>query len=684
MLGVLALVGAVSGCGDLADGAGSDRATDSDADAEFSTGGPQTSGGPQTPGADTGDASSGAPGDSTGGGADTSTEDACDLDCDNGWCDPGDEGPTCGCDDGYVSVGLGCIACTTVVGELLDPVVPAVAATFEYTLNGETPPDSTYEFGDISLRNRTSGDLVPVGRSNAQQTTVLMVPGTYDVLYRYREGQTLPENTSAVLQTIEVGAAASTYTIGIQTASVRGAIRYEGADAPANDAYDFGRLWLVNRSSGDRIKLGDTRDESYALDVVPGEYDVHYELRESTGEAPINPDGYITSIQVIAEQDNLADIVVDTVEVSGDILFDGAVIDNQYDSGDLEIRDVLTGDRFGLANTESGAYAAVLLAGTYEVLYTSRERQGSTPANVEAVVATLVLGDPPKDGDDDRHLQDIAMETVLVSGSFELGGALPPTDEFDDGIVSLRGKSGDTVTLGNTHDGTFSQRVLAGSYEVFYSQETASLSMPVNTNAVVGSLDLDTDTPSAVIDIEVIEVFGTLTLGGEPAPDSSYDDGRLSLRNAQTGDTVVLGNTRWGTYAARVVPGTYDILYANEFSETQLPVNGGAVLASGVVVSAETSNIDIDVPVSNLSGTITIEGSDPSIDEGLGQLFLRDVRTGDAVFIGHTGQASFTKPLTDGIYLMEYRGIAAEGAVLGTSLPANANAAFACYEIISE
>jgi hypothetical protein len=60
------------------------------------------------------------------------------------------------------------------------------------------------------------------------------------------------------------------------------------------------------------------------------------------------------------------------------------------------------------------------------------------------------------------------------------------------------------------------------------------------------------------------------------------------------------------------------------------------------------------------------------------------VASDDSVFIGHTGATDFSKPLTDGTYIMEYRGVAAEGSELGVSLPANAAAAFACYEIASE
>ena len=176
-----------------------------------------------------------------------------------------------------------------------------------------------------------------------------------------------------------------------------------------------------------------------------------------------------------------------------------------------------------------------------------------------------------------------------------------------------------------------------------------------------------------------------MTIGGAAAPDSAYDDGRLFLRNLDTGDSVLLGSTRHGTYAARVVPGTYDVIYQNEISDTLLPINQGALLQAGVLIEGPDVMLDIDVPVETLVGNVEIQGADPSAAEGIGRLYLRDLATDDVMFIGDTDSAAnFSKPLTGGTYLMEYRGIPAQGATLGTSLPANENAAFACFEIVSD
>lgn len=679
-VGVLA-VALASGCGlELADG---DAAADGDTDPSPETGttgvtGPDTNDtGPSDPSGLTGSDESGTTG--AGGGTDDGESGdptaACDaLSCSGGGvCDDAPDGPVCVCDPGWASVGLDCIKCESVSDSMLPATVPTLRATVEFRIDGAAPPNSSYDYGRLSLRNRTSGDIVPLGNTYAGTATVLMVPGVYDVLFEHREGTGVPKNQAAVLDQVELDENDTQLTIDIPTATLRGSISFATEDEPASPAYDYGRLWLVS-ADGDRVRLGNTYDGVYDVRLVPGDYEVHYELRETQGNAPMNRDGLLGGVHVRAGS-NTHDIEIQVARIDGDVLIDGAAVSSAYDNGDLELRDVVTGDRFPLAGTEAAYYAIPLLPGTYEVLYTSRELGAQAPINHEAVVHTLQVGKT-----DDTF--DIDLQTAVVSGSFALNGAAAPSSSFDDGIITLESSQLGTARLGVTSGGDYQARVLVGDYDAFYGQDTAGVSMPVNVHGYLDAVSIQGST-TLDIDIPAVEVVGSLTIGGAAAPDSPYDDGRLFLRNAQTQDKVLLGNTREGTYAARVLPGTYDVIYENEFSDEFLPVNRGAVVLEKVDIADGGGPLDIDVPVSTLIGSVVIENATPSAAEGIGNLFLRDLGSGDEVFIGHTGAAEFTKPLADGTYIMEYRGVAASGATLGTSLPANANAAFACFEIVS-
>lgn len=598
------------------------------------------------------------------------------LDCSGlGYCEPGENGPVCVCDEGNASIGLDCLPCDKIDAGMLPADVPAVRAQFTFRLDGAEAPSSGLAFGRITLRNLASGDLVPVGPTNAP-ASLLMVPGAYEVLYEFREGDDFPRNHSAVLQQVEVRGSDEQIVIDIAPLVLSGSIAFPEGSEPESPGLNFGRVWLVDPRTEDRVLLGTTKDATYSVRIVPGAYEVHYEFRESTGQAPTNPDALISYIEVYDADDAERDITVPVAQLRGSIRVDGQAIGSGLDYGRLELRDVTTGDQFRLGDSNEEVYNLTVLPGSYQVIYSAQEFGGLTPVNQNAVVETIDI----VAGDNDISID---LKTALVTGGFSVNASAPPTADFDDGIVTLEASSGDPIILGNTADENYVRRVLAGTYEVYYSQETASQTMPVNTHARIGMPVEISDDQNLNVDIDVIEVVGTMTIDGAEAPDSAYDDGRLFLRNPVTGDSVLLGNTREGNYAARLVPGTYDIVYSNEFSDTLLPVNQGAVLVLGVEVSAD-EELNINVPVNTMVGSVAIDGSNPSTAEGVGHLFLRDIETGDQVFIGDTNAAEFTKPLTTGTYIMEYRGTAAAGATLGTSLPANANAAFACFQITSD
>lgn len=589
-----------------------------------------------------------------------------------GFCDVGDDGPVCVCDEGWISIGLDCIRCEQTTDGMLPATVPTLQAHFAFTVAGETPPESLYHYGTLTLRNRTTGDIVALGDTSDREVDVLMLPGAYDVIYDHRQGTDLPANRGAVLERVEIDASDSKVEIDVPNASLRGAIHFADGDTPDSPLYDYGRLWLVQPSTGGRVALGDTRDDVYDVHLTPGRYEIRYETREHAGATPLNNDGFLGLVDV-AQGSNAHDIVIETVSVTGDILVDGAAVDDLYDRGTLELRDVATGDVIALASTDAGSYAARLVPGDYEVVYTSVEPGPLTPRNVNTVVGTL----DASAGTDTSFTIDI--RTGIVSGGFRLDGAPAPVDPYDDGRIVLEGERGGSVALGMTSSGDYTVRVVRGTYGIYYGQDTAGASMPVNTHARLGTLRVQGDTPHDV-DIPVVEVLGNLTLGGLEAPDSPYDDGRLYLGDPESGDKALLGNTRVGMYAARVVPGTYRVIYDNELSDEFLPVNRGAILMEGVDVSGG-AGLDIDVPVTRLWGTLDIVGETPATDEGTGYLFLREVLGGGEVFLGHTGAVDFNKPLTTGTYLMEYRGVARTGASLGGSLPANENAAFACFDV---
>jgi hypothetical protein len=149
------------------------------------------------------------------------------------------------------------------------------------------------------------------------------------------------------------------------------------------------------------------------------------------------------------------------------------------------------------------------------------------------------------------------------------------------------------------------------------------------------------------------------------------------LRNTQTGDAVLLGNTRMAAFDARVVPGRYDVVYVVETPGAGVPVNAAVTLAT--VDLDDVDSFDVDVPVIELSGSIRVAGNAPSgSSEDYGQLFLENVTTADTVLLGETRNGVFATRVAAGRYVVWYRVVGSSGLV-----PQNRDAGLRCVDLVA-
>lgn len=595
----------------------------------------------------------------------------CELDCGaDGWCEVDEDGHAqCTCDEGYASTGLQCVPCTAVEGTL-DADVPIVDAVIELEIENASPPAMIQESGRVFLRNTSSGDEVYLGSTYEGLVTKTIVPGMYEVYYsRFQGGAAVPANRNALVGTMLIDDA-EPLVIDIPMATVTGSFTIAG-ETPTDSPYDYGRVFLVDRASGDEVLLGATRDREFVVNVIPGDYEVRYRLGQAEAQAPLNRDARIGTVRVHAQSEGLQNLEIDipAVDVQGAIRVNGGTPPGVVqDYGRIVFVDASTGDRTQVGTTRDGTYAARLVSGDYDVFYEKVAGGIAVPVNQHALLQKLALTA--------SGVVDIDVPAVPISGVFTVAGDSPPTSASDDGVVMLRNDTGDVALLGNTHDVSFDALVVPGEYQVYYAQETAGAVMPSNTNAFVRDLNVQGE-GTRTIDIPVAHISGSLAVSGGVPPDSVYDDGRVYLRNRATGDSVLLGNTRLAQYQAAVVPGTYDVVYEAEISDAVMPVNKAAVIMQNVVVAPGTSELAIDVPVAQVAGQIRIaDAPPPSGGEEVGNLYLEDVHSADLIWLGSTKAPSFVRPLAPGRYLLRYRGNAA-----GDALPANANAGISCFDV---
>lgn len=602
----------------------------------------------------------------------------CEVDCgEGGQCAlDEDDTPYCACEDGYAAYGLRCLPCTQTDGSY--PIdVPSVTVIATFALDGEEFPDSIYERGRIVLRDPASGDEVPLGDTRDGSGEATVVPGSYEVYYAWTNGSDhVPANRGARLATVEIGDdeedQAFDLPVTVSMVDLRGNITFNGA-APPNSQYENGTLALVDAATGDEVPLGDTRDGSFHVKVIPGSYRVHYRRKVAESLAPVNTNaGFQTVVVAEGEPEQTIDLDVPVAILSGAITLDGQTPPNSiYENGRIVLRNTATDEEVVLGETIDGQYEVPVVEGQYQVIYQRRQGGQQVPINRAALLGELAVGRG-------AQVHDVDVVTAVVTGNITVEGQDPPSDPGDDGLVLLRNpETGDEALLGNTAVGSYTQRVVQGTYDVYYRQETSSGGVPVNTNArlmsavpIQGGAGLDVDVP-------MVTVSADITVGGQAPPDSVYDDGVIYLRNAQTGDSVLLGNTRLAALERPVVPGTYDVLYVVEAAGPTMPINAQSRL--GTVEVGPTTTLEVDIPVAVLQGPITVNGEAPVASiYNRAALTLHDVATDDVVYLGPTDVGAFARTITAGTYVLVYRMLTSTGLV-----PANTNAGLACIELVA-
>ncbi len=595
----------------------------------------------------------------------------------------GDAGPACDGDGGCARCDVSeqawdseCVPCISTKGDY-DLAITKVDIVGTLTFNGTPGPASDADDGNVWLRN-SEGDLIRIGNTHDATLGATIIPGIYDVVFAAESGgEFTADNAAAVVARDVVFDDAAPFEIDVATTVVTGEFRFDGVAAPPVSS-ESGRVWL-RTPGGDEIHLGTTDRSTFWVNVVPGVYEVHYEAVAGGAIAPRNPHAVLTNpVEITASPDGssqIVDIDIPTAVWTGTITLDGDTPPSvSSENGQLWARDLLTEREVKIGETRDGEFYARLVVGSYELYYSHAAGGAAVPVNEHARVA----GPMSLTQDVDEGLE---LTTAVIAGQF-FGddGDVPPPDPTDDGLVSLRETTtGDSVRLGNTAAGGFAGvRLLAGEYAIRYSQDTSRGGVPANTNAELGAAAIDGGTTTLDVIIPSVALTGSIKLGGAPPPASDYNDGRVYLRNRTTGDSVLLASTRTASYAATVVPGTYDVVYVVETVGGSVPVNNEAVISEAVEIPANgPATLDIDIPVLQLRGRIAVaEGSIEPRPGEVARIYATDVRTRDRVYVGSTAARDYAQSLTPGRYVLTYSAQLAEGGI-----PQNSNAALGCIDL---
>jgi hypothetical protein len=163
-----------------------------------------------------------------------------------------------------------------------------------------------------------------------------------------------------------------------------------------------------------------------------------------------------------------------------------------------------------------------------------------------------------------------------------------------------------------------------------------------------------------------------LTINGATVT-SKTDSGSLSLQTA-AGDNVPLGSTSAGSYSVRAIPGSYDIYYRVTAAGATAPLNKLAKIRTGAVVGTGTTALDIDVPVSPVTGSIRINGTTSTSSTDYGTLSLNN--GGDSAILGPSYSGTYSALIVPGTYDLTYQ-VGQAGALA----PRNSQAVLRCFTV---
>jgi len=423
----------------------------------------------------------------------------------------------------------------------------------------------------------------------------------------------------------------------------------------------------LRTAAGDKAPLASTPPggTSIAQLVLPGTYDIYYRYVKAGPGLPVNLSAKIQSGVVIAPGGQTLDVVVPATPVSVALTSNGGPASGF--AGDSIYLRTADGDDAPL-----GTSATPVVPGTYDVYY-GHSSFTSGPINQKAKLQSgFVVGASPV-------TLNVEVPGTTVSGTFTLNGSKtrPAGNATDAYGLSLVTTAGDSAGIAEQL-GAYTATIIPGTYDLYFNTSAVATGLNaypstlLQKGIVVGASPLTLN-----VDVPTTTVSGTITVNGAEVA-STAGLGKLTLQNATTTWTFAATTsdafslTPAGAYSTAIVAGTYDLYYSVITVGTGVPSNTSVKLRGGVVIGTTSpQTLDIDIPATTVSGTITVNGAQVDQSMGTGSLHLRNA-AGDDALVGTTGGAGASSQLVvAGTYDLYYAFITGNGA---TGVPVNQSA----------
>jgi hypothetical protein len=436
-------------------------------------------------------------------------------------------------------------------------LVPATPVTVALTSNGST--GAGFAADSIHLRT-AAGDDATLGTSATP-----VVPGTYDVYYvpvPFTQG---PINVSNKVQSgFVVGATPVTLNVEVPHTTISGTFTLNGSKTPpagtSTNAYSLFLKTAAGDGGGIASGLG-----TYSATIIPGTYDLYFNTSAGAAGLSAYPSTPLQKGIVVGSTPLTLNVDVPTTTVSGTITVNGAQVASTAGLGKVTLQNATTTWTFAAtstmtnSSTPAGAYAAAIVAGTYDLYYGVVTAGTGVPSNGSVKLRSGVVI-----GTTSPQTLDVDIPATTVTGTITVNGAQVDSS-MGTGALHLRNAAGDDALLGSTGvAGKYAQLVVPGTYDLAYAVINTGPGVPPNQSAKLRSGIVVGSTPLALdIDVAAPKVSGAITVNGTQGSGNPNAVANLVLQNA-SGDKALLGNTFGATYGRYVIPGTYELMYENQ------------------------------------------------------------------------------------------------------------------------
>jgi hypothetical protein len=271
---------------------------------------------------------------------------------------------------------------------------------------------------------------------------------------------------------------------------------------------------------------------------------------------------------------------------------------------------------------------------------------------------------------------DVDIPVAHLTGRLTLGGGALPAASYEHGLIRIHGDDqslGVLVNLDKVTGGTYTSSVVKGGYSLTYDNADSSCTgapYPCQLSATFRTgLRFDND-GALDVDVPVTTVSGKVTLDGAAPPSANFSKGQIRVRGSDGSIGTLANLDKGANYTARLVTGSYEVLYDNEDSSCTGDIYPCEQMAYLRDLTAQTDGtLDVDIPTAHVTGKITADGAALPAESSRGAMRVTGPKgaRGTLINLDKQSGSNYAARVIPAAYDIDYEPIL--GVCDGTNLP---------------